>query len=111
MNRVVRFAALILFSIGLACLGTNQTAAAQMGYPPERVAILHGSSPNYQLDWVAVGEIGAGKGSSANYQLSGTSGQMGAGTSSESSHYALCVGFQCASGNGESHVYLPLVER
>jgi hypothetical protein len=59
MNRVVRFAALILFSIGLACLGTNQTAAAQMGYPPERAAIPHGSSPNYQLDWVAVGEIGA----------------------------------------------------
>lgn len=112
MNSVIRFAILILFSIGLAWLGTNQKAAAQSDYPPEQATIPQGSSPTYQLDWVAVGEISGGEGASSNYRLSSTSGQMGASTSSKSLHYALCAGFQCAMGNNEeAHIYLPLVER
>ena len=69
-----------------------------------------GASASYRLDWAAAGEVSGGASASAQYHLSATIGQMGAGTRSESEHYALCVGFQCTAAS-TYRVYLPLVVR
>jgi hypothetical protein len=69
-----------------------------------------GASASYRLDWAAAGEVSGGASASARYRLIATIGQMRAGTPSESAHYALCVGFQCAAA-GSYRLYLPLVVR
>jgi len=70
-----------------------------------------GGSAAYRLDWAAVGEISGGASASANYRLSATIGQMGAGTQSNSAGYGLCVGFQCGFTLDGYRVYLPVVIR
>jgi hypothetical protein len=96
----VMLGGLVLLSVGVPpALGQASPAAA-----PD------GASASYRLDWVAAGEVSGGTSASAQYHLSATVGQMGAGTRSESAHYVLCVGFQCAAV-GSYRVYLPLVTR
>jgi hypothetical protein len=66
------------------------------------------SSANYAMDWVVVGEVSGGSGSSAHYQLHEvTIGQTAANTTSASASYALCTGWEC-SVPGQA-IYLPVV--
>lgn len=108
MSKIIRLAILLVLLSGLIGVKTDLTTA---GSQPEWPSIPDGSSTNYGLDWVVVGEVSGGSTSSAHYQLSATIGQMGAGTSSESENFALCVGFQCALVKNEYQVYLPLAIR
>lgn len=68
------------------------------------------ASANYAIDWSAVGEVSGAGGSSANYQLhEATIGQMAANTTSTSTNYALCTGWECSAS--VYAVYLPLILR
>ena len=67
------------------------------------------NSTNYALDWSAVGEISGGSSASVNFKLAGTIGQMAANTSSVSTHYGLCTGFECVLNY--LRLYLPLILR
>jgi hypothetical protein len=65
--------------------------------------------PNFALDWSAVGEISGGASTSASYKLNATIGQMAANTSSISTNYGLCTGFECVLNT--LSLYLPLIRR
>lgn len=68
----------------------------------------HIGSTNYAMDWSVAGEVSGGSGSSANYQLQEvTIGQMAANTTSASASYALCTGWECSLP--AYTVYLPVV--
>jgi hypothetical protein len=67
------------------------------------------NSTSYALDWSAVGEISGGGSASANYKLNATIGQMATNTSSTSSNYGLCTGFECVLNL--LRTYLPLIAR
>ena len=108
MSKFIRLAILMVLLIGLVGLKTDLTVARDQ---MEQVSTPYGSSANYSLNWVAVGEVSGGTGSSDQYQLSATIGQMGAGTKSESENYAFCAGFQCGLGNNEYQIYLPFLKR
>ena len=98
----------ILVLCGLVLLSAGNPPA--LGQAPPASA-PEGASAGYRLDWTAAGEVSGGTSTSAQYHLSATIGQMGAGTRSESAHYALCVGFQCGAVDAVYRVYLPLVLR
>ena len=67
------------------------------------------SSVNYAMDWSTAGGVGGGDSASTNYKLSATIGEMGASSSSVSSNYAACSGFQCVLNYMRS--FLPLILR
>ncbi len=106
---------LIPLCLALACVGFMasllfaapiETAVQQSSQQPTGPRM---SSPNFAMDWSAVGEISGGDSVSANYKLSGTLGQMAANSSSTSSHYGLCTGFECVLNT--LRLYLPLILR
>ena len=101
MSRINRWSTRVLVLGALMLLGAGLIPPALGQSAPDAT---------YHLDWVAVGEVSGGTSVSANYHLSATVGQMGAGTRSESAHYALCVGFPCGAATGY-RVYLPLAMR
>jgi hypothetical protein len=92
---------LIPLCLALACAGfmasTLLAAPTDTALPPlsQQQSISQMTSTNYTLDWSTVGEISGGSSASANFKLTGTSGQMAANTSSVSTAYGLCTGFEC----------------
>jgi hypothetical protein len=120
---------LLAFCIALACAGFMARAllAAPTGArPPAAGAVVQDagavlpaptapklnpqmSSFNYALDWSAVGEISGGASASASYKMNATIGQMAANTSSTSTSYGLCTGFECVVDT--LSLYLPLIRR
>ncbi len=106
---------LIPLCLAVACVGLmasvlfaapTETAVQQISrqeYGPRM------SSTNYAMDWNAVGEISGGDTASTNYKLSATIGQMAANTSSTSTNYQSCAGFECVLN--ALHLYLPLITR
>jgi hypothetical protein len=97
------FASALLFVLALVRSVPTATAAPSAPRAPKM------SSANYAMDWSAAGEIGGGNSASANFNLSGTIGQMAANSNSTSTNYGLCTGFQCVL-NALS-VYLPMIMR
>ena len=108
MSKIIRLAILMVLLSGLVGLNMDLTVAYGQS---EQFSVPDGSSENYSLDWVIVGEVSGGTGSSDQYKLSATIGQKGVGTHSESEHYVLCAGFQCASLRSEYRLFLPMAER
>ena len=89
----------------LSCLrGTPTASAAAPAAHPAQM-----SSAHYALDWSAAGEISGGDSASANYKLTGTTGQMGAGSLSASANAQACTGFECVLNN--LGVYLPFIKK
>ena len=100
---------IIASCLALACLGS--VASALLAAPAISAPSVSPqmNSANFALDWSAVGEISGGASTSANYKLNATIGQMAANTSSVSTSYGLCTGFQCVLNY--LRVYLPLIVR
>jgi nitric oxide reductase large subunit len=100
---------LIAFCLALACAGFM--ASALFAAPGLSAPKLNPqmSSINYALDWSAVGEISGGASASASYKMNATIGQMAANTSSTSTNFGLCTGFECVLNT--LSLYLPLIRR
>jgi hypothetical protein len=100
---------ILAFCIALVCVGFMASALLAAPAPTAPKLNPQMSSINYALDWSAVGEISGGASASANYNLNATIGQMAANTSSTSTNYGLCTGFECVLNL--LRTYLPLIAR
>lgn len=99
-----------LLALSLIAIMATVSARASMLASPRM------GSASYGLDWSAVGEISGGAGASAQYRLNATSGQMGAGTLSQSANFHSCFGFKCVQDSPvptptRSRTYLPALNR
>ena len=103
MKRLLAFfLALVLVSFMASALFAAPTPTAPRAKPQM-------SSASYALDWSAVGEISGGASASASYKMNATIGQMAANTSSVSTSFRLCSGFECVANM--LSLYLPLIQR
>jgi hypothetical protein len=100
---------LTAFAVAVACISFMVSALLAAPAPSAPRANPQMSSTNYALDWSAVGEISGGASTSASYNLNATIGQMAANTSSISTNYGLCTGFECVLNT--LSLYLPLIRR
>jgi hypothetical protein len=100
---------LIAFCLALMCAGFMASALYAAPAPSTPRINPQMSSTNYALDWSAVGEISGGASASASYKMNATIGQMAANTSSTSTSYGLCTGFECVVDT--LSLYLPLIRR
>ena len=100
---------LIAFCLALACAGFMASALFAAPAPAAPHLAPQMSSSNYALDWSSIGEISGGTSASASYKMNATIGQMAANTSSTSTNYGLCTGFECVAN--VLALYLPLIVR
>jgi hypothetical protein len=100
---------LIPLCLALMCVGFMASAllAAPASTAPGSAPQM--TSTNYALDWSTVGEISGGESTSIHYNLNATISQMAANTSSTSTAYGLCTGFECVLNY--LRLYLPIILR
>jgi hypothetical protein len=100
---------LLAACIALVCVGFMASTLFAAPAPSAPSTNPHMNSANYALNWSAVGEISGGASASASYKMNATIGQMAANTSSTSTNFGLCTGFECVLNT--LSLYLPLIRR